>query len=49
LTAETHAIGDSESDNGSDEKEHINIESRGVSNKLVWQNMGSFPVSQKKF
>jgi hypothetical protein len=48
VTSETHAISDCESDNGSDEQEeHMNTELGGVSKKLVWQNIGSFPVSQK--
>jgi hypothetical protein len=49
VTPETHVNSDHESDNGSDEQENINTELGGVQNKLVWQNMGSFPVSRETF
>jgi hypothetical protein len=40
-----HVISDNEGDNnGSDEQEEIiNIALRGVLNKFLWENIGSFP------
>jgi hypothetical protein len=49
VTPGTHIISDSESDNGSDdqEEENVNVGLGGVSNKFVWQNIGSFRASQE--
>jgi hypothetical protein len=50
VTPGTHEFSD-ESDNGSHEQqeENVNVGLGGVSNKFVWQNIGSFPVSQETF
>jgi hypothetical protein len=50
VTPETHMISDSEGDNDSDEQqENINVGLGEVSNKFVWQNIGSFPTSRETF
>jgi hypothetical protein len=47
VTPGTHVISDSKSDNGSDERQEeiVHVGLGGVSSKLVWENIDSFPAS----
>jgi hypothetical protein len=51
VTAGTHAISDSESDNATDERQEeiIHVGLGGVSSNFMWENVDSFPASQETF
>jgi hypothetical protein len=51
VTAGTHAISDSESYNGTNERQEeiIHVGLGGVSNNFVWENKDSFPASRETF
>jgi hypothetical protein len=51
VTAGTHALSDTESDNGTDERHEVivHVGLGGVSSSFVWENIDSFPASQETF
>jgi hypothetical protein len=51
VTPGTHVISDSESDNGTDERQEeiVHIGLGGVFNNFVWENIDSFPASREHF